>query len=439
MAGKRNENVNIVCAIDTNLITKLEAMPDDVLYIIFDFLCWGDLNRISSQSNVLNGIVRNYNKSRFKGQTFAISTLGNQIYHSSGGLNPLHDMQNITINGCNMRVFRYVGFEHKMKPIKISFKSLSPLGNYSSAELENCLKETMQNVQRVAFCGFQLCDRLLNDLLCMAKNMRELIIESEAMRFNTYKNADIYWWEKRHPYLQAIQWVDGITNNTHEFGILLKQNKNIQNLKFSGNILMALDFIGKENLSFDKLTLNINSEDIKNMRLICDRLNRLLQSMHYKRLYLKFSIERILSDYIEDITTLNGLVGIHYCNEYHRSIYRLKNLREMFVGSIEDGNGISQQLQKLEKLHVNEAFMETIIPFIRNCSHLREIVIRRVHRLDGIARSSINYIIEQRQQLIDAQPVDLYVPEWAYVHLKMYSETPTQINIKRIESFLTDV
>lgn len=438
MANKRTENVNI-CAIDTNLIMKLEAMPADVLYIIFDFLCLRDLNRIGSQSNVLDGIVRNYNKSRFKGQTFAISTLGNQINHSRCGLCFLNELQNITIYGCNMRVFRYVGVEHKIKPIKISFKSLSPLENYSSAELENCLKETMQNVQRVAFCVFQFCDRLLNDLLCMAKNMRELIIESEAMRFKTYKNADIYWWKERYPYLQTIQWDDGITNKTHEFGILLKQNKNIQNLKISGNILMALEFIGKENLSLDKLTLNINSKDIKNMRLICDRLNRLLQSKHYKRLYLKFSIERILTDYIEDITTLNGLVSIHYSNKYHRSINRLKKLREMFVASMENGNDISQQLQKLEKLHVNVASMESIIPFIRNCSYLREIVIKRVHQLDGIARPSINYIIEQREQLIEAKPVDLYVPEWAYVHLKMYSETPTQINVKRIESFLTDI
>lgn len=418
---------------------RMDELPVEILFNIFEFMSWNDLQAILLTSTRLNATAIAYVQHRFKTNQIHVRVINENQYFVSP---PTHrDMslilsyiRNVTLHGGNLQILESIPPPENVR--KITFKHLLPRSNSSEIIVGALLLNTLENVEEIAFWVKQFNGRNYDRMLQRCQNIKCLTImtnSSKVRRFG-YRNS---WHLGNYPQLQTIHWNLGYTSQQNELRVLLRQNPGLVNHKISRNIHTAIEFIENSQLVMNKLALEFQrTKDAQDFPLIYDTINNLHENEQYQKLYLTFGTAGILNDNMDHIATLRSLHSISYDGEYISSLERLSGLKELHITSIQNGMEAAKQLPHLKVLAIKEASLYNIRPFIQHCPNLGKIVVQKVLRSTII---SIDNLISDRQNLPNATTIKLYLDEWLYLRLKKYSQVPKLIEIRRFESFQPDI
>lgn len=429
--GQTGKTVNRLRAqnFDTDLKNNLDNLPEDLLHIIFDHLSLADLFRVSQQSPRLKNVTEKYFKISYKGRMVHMKQIRNenQIVYSD----PLMELfkkniQSVTIHGNNIEILHEIG-QQGLSPTHVVFKDfISQNENATNSKDPVQLRNLMTEAQQVEFIGKRFSAKFHDSILRHAVNMRSLKIELYTLSKGSpqagYKSHWCFW---NYPKLSSIHWDNGI-ENPKNFLRLLKINPQINNMKFSHDIPKALDFLAKNRIQLNTLSLELHAN--KNIKSIVRILEDLFRKNVYVNLDIFFGKTHILFNHIRDISSLEALSSIEFPGAYHPSIGLLQNLKKLKVKSV---NHAIDGLPLLEKLYIEEASIESIRPLIRSCKKLSIITIKWVQRE---LLPDIDVLIDERARLFGACPMNLFLEEWAYINLKKYAATAHSIDVRRIES-----
>lgn len=416
---------------------SMDDLPREILFIIFDFMGWNDLQTFFSRMDTSERVKEEidiYLKDRFKTHSAQIKQNGLKISPPTLTCMPtvFDYIQSVTVFGGNSKILNCVQPFRNLK--KLTHRNLFS-SSVSSQNIGDGIIQTLENLEHVEFVANQFYGRDYDKMLQHCQSIKSLTITTNTM--NGHQSPyDNVWHTYIYPNLETIHWNHGYTTNRDEFEILLRQNSGIVNLKISRDILDATNFIEDTNLVLDKLGLEFHrSCDAQDFNLICDQVNSLHQNRQYQKLYLTFGNERILKHYIDYVASLHSLHGIILNGEYISELGRLSGLKELHVTSIQDGMEAAKQLPHLKVLSVEEASLDNIRPFIQYCPKLEKIIVEKVPRTTIIG---IDNLIRDRENLDNATIVKIYLPEKPYLALKKYSQSSKLVEICRFESFQPD-
>lgn len=298
-------------------------------------------------------------------------------------------------------------------------------------KLADCLKSTLEGVKVVEFEVEKFKGPLMDELLGKCKMIKQLIIHSKPTKSDppgSYVNKCFY---RTYHQLTSIHWNDGVVSKKQEFAKFLDLNPNITHLKFTKNILLALDFIDDVDLERDILDIGLNSTDINNIPAICDRLKELYMKSRFKKLIIEFNDQQILIHYADAIASLPALEGLSSKGPFIPAIGRLRQLKQLTVDSLNNSIDV-QPLQMLERLRVKKTTFDEIEPFI-NLPNLETIAIDELQGNSSYGFDHLFSYQSRREKLPGVKDLTIYLEERPYIDLKR-AQIDTTIRIKRIES-----
>lgn len=418
----------------TNLVNELERLDTTCTDVILDYYNLECIHNFSSLSPRLKGVASDYFARKFKAKELAIKTKNHNVECSISpkdeySLDFQNAIQSVTIFGPNIKVFDSINDE--MRPAKITFKNLRPtLNPRPFGSLGRNMENVLNKVRIMEFVFNRLDGNMLDGILQHCANIDTLIITHSKAVFD----YGVSWFKTTFNQLKNLHWDDGVSTDCEEFKIFMRKNPQIENLKVSRNLEVALDVIKSSDLMLNRLIVDVNWVNNKKMRQnfgnIIVKLND-LQGIRFTELHLKCGSCGFFIANGKSLADLKGLTALTMGCEYHPDVALIKNLRELHVKRFPAGIDATRQLTSLEKLHVKEGELCAILPFIRNNPNLKKIIIDRVTSEFDL---EIKDLINLRMQCIGGGPVKLHLGEWAYLKLKLYSAQPVIINIQRVES-----
>lgn len=425
---------------ETDFFTETD-LPPEMYHNIFEYCGWEELRNMLEVSKHLKTMAGNYINHQMNTHRISVQLLSNQ---NKIGIPPrcefmsyiFHYVRDATVYGSNLKLFEYD--EPFQNVRKITFKNLLPSSKPAEMLLDERAIKKLENLDAVEFCVHQFeCKNYDRVLMHCSNNIKCLIIVTNSRTTNpsAYKCR---WYFLEYPKLETIQWDQGYTNAQDKFKILLAKNPTIKNHRITRNISAAIQFIKTNKLKIDKLSLRFCSSDAPKFESICGQINDLHQNGQYKELHLIFTNRWSFNYSIHPISSLHALRSINYDGDYHKSLGKLLDLKELYINTIPKRDRIeaAKQLQQLQRLYIKEATTNTIRPFVKHSPNLTEIIVERLELSEHTMK--VDELIEEREQLPDAKIQQLFLGEWAYIQLKKYSNQPKIVKIQRFESFHLD-
>lgn len=339
-----------------------------------------------------------------------------------------HHIQHVRVCGADERLFKYVAYNFPQLT-KITFHDMLDQSSGVSHDRAGILFDTMETVRTVEFNVHHFCGGIYDRLLQSARNnIQVLLINSSSIDPNqSHKNR---WCTRIYPQLKVVQWDDGIVSNPRGFERFLIRN-NVTHLKFTREILLAIDFVKNAQLRLHRLDVGIQSKDLRSIGLIFSRLNQLYETGCFTQMHITCHDPEIFN-YQNGLRKLAALRGITHRGKYVRSIGQITQLTDLTVDSMEADDGLTaaNQLINLRTLHINRASLDSIRPFISDAPTVMKIVIRNVKRepLD-----SLGWLITQRNRWVNAVYLKIYLDEWAYCMLKAREQSTNRVIILRAD------
>lgn len=409
--------------------TKLNELPQDCLFHIFEFFPLDFLCCIKSDFDRLNDALNAYIQHRYKLKILCVKKYRNQIqlYPNEPSVRKILDsIGRVDIFGIESDLFRFVA-KNCPNLRMISISTLLPSrSSENKLNLDESIKKTIEMVEILKF-RVTCFDGNGDSILKHAKNMKELRIISKTSKSNSRnRNADNRngWCSLTHPKLETIQWDDGIVNHPNELRQLFKRNPGIKNLIAERNIQVTLEFIKELELNFDKLNLRFGTKEVNSFENVKGNLIHLLDNGRINKLQITFDNSRIIDEHINSLESITQLEAVTLNGSYTSSIERLQHLTELSMDTLEDGTSAAQRLT-IRRLRVTRCSIDAIRPFISNSPNLIGIQIEQV-KLEPL--DSIDTLIRDRELLPGAKVLKIFLEEWAYLQPKI-------VEIRRAESF----
>lgn len=250
------------------------------------------------------------------------------------------------------------------------------------------------------------------------------------------------WFHQVYPTLECFE----IDTLNEEFSLaelisFLERNPNIRKLTIPDR------FVKSSEASLIKSTVRL--DDLIIWGASCDdefyyKLNQLHEHGIYKRLTLYFRGVMPNQGFVDQIAPLNVIVKLRTATDGNSiKLSDLKSLEELCIDSsklIADFHGLPKSLLNLERIEFLQASSDAIVPFIAQAVKLKRMKVKRLK--SGIHFNADTNVIDlvtlndQREKLIRAQKVTIYVQEDIYLSTKWaFEETNYSfIRLKREES-----
>lgn len=279
-------------------------------------------------------------------------------------------------------------------------------------------------------------DGNFHELLALCPKLKRLVIHQYPKRGFLIGDGN-EWLAQQYPKLEYFE-IYTHKSMVEQLKIFLELNRNIRKLSTSDLLIMS-DLWTDSDLRLDELELKYC---VRVGDALCNQLNSLHERDFYKRLNLGI-LENNPSS--AQLCSINGLVNVDLSYPSAEAIQfsLLPNLEEISTwdaDQIADFHALPTSLKKLERLRMTNASSDDIFPFICQAEEIKSIWVDKLR--DGLHFNTYTNIIElnalnlEREKLIEAQKVTIYVKEKIYVATKWaLKETDfSLIKLKRIES-----
>ncbi|XP_031633817.1 uncharacterized protein LOC116347382 [Contarinia nasturtii] len=280
-------------------------------------------------------------------------------------------------------------------------------------------KQLFPQLEIVQYQRCSLRGDFYNSILKHCTNLREIYIQNSATGRRTNRKLNLLL--KEYPKLERFEWIPPYSGKFEELRTFFALNPNVQ--RFSTTI----GFWSKNSNIFLNSNVKLDILEIKEFyvyprsnvhsKIPLELLNQLHEQGFYKQLYI----------YIDDCdeersTSLGSVNGLELlCIRSFEKTYnltQLTNLRELIIlgGSIaEDMEILANCLTNLERLYVDEANIDDILPFIRRSPKLNKI--KFIPRDKGVVLN-LEMMNKERAKLARARKIIIYTRDDVFLATK---------------------
>lgn len=256
-------------------------------------------------------------------------------------------------------------------------------------------------------------------------------------------DVDYDWLSRKYPTLEYVRFApkgySTLAGYSWDFEpklvSFLERNSNIrQFVTTNGVIWTNFKTLKSEcNIKLDELSIAVQQNRFFEFGEFC----RLLNGLHARGFYQQLKLNICHRNPFDRLAMLNGLVKLNCSWIDHVEVAALTRLQEIGLRDtlITDAESAAKNLVNLKRMQLIEICFDEIVPFVRQSGGLHEIKTSRLK--DGIyfnSRTKIIDLIElnrQRQQLLFAQKITLYVDEAVYLATK-WSLKETNFDLIRL-------
>lgn len=394
------------------------SLGDKCFDEIFDYLTLKDLCAVSETNKHLRKVAGGYFERNYQSIGVVMKMKDGHIQETVNGIVSSFATyaQQLQIFDEDVKVFKYI--ESNVNPMLRSVFFVM-LGT-TKAEL---IKNVLANVELIKLIFCLTDDSSYDSILKHCRHLKHLII---ADSHDTRKQ----WPNKNYPHLRDLTVLDssdGPFNGLHSF---FKRNPQIKNFTTSINRNQLFKLMDETNIQLDELAFEIHHFDKTSADSTRNQLNALYKRGCFKRLKISYFKGNNLVDFIRVVQRILGLVSVQfvYCvyhgnlgNELTRvaqALAQLKNLEELgFMQceiSIEQAEILANSLGNLTRVNLMRNSIDVAVPFARRSAKLKTVHIGG----NSFCNLSIRNIQNERQKLMNAEKLAIYVPDETFINLK---------------------
>ncbi|XP_031633807.1 uncharacterized protein LOC116347375 [Contarinia nasturtii] len=250
-------------------------------------------------------------------------------------------------------------------------------------------------------------------ILKYCKNLKVISVQSSDV--GNRKNGKLNWLLQKYPKLERLELRPSDCCLIEELREFFVRNPNVQRFSTSSKFLSKNgDILLSSNAKLDILQVkrcNIIS------RFPLELLNRLHEQGFYKRLYIYTrSVDEELSTSLASVRGLELLCIWPFDKSYN--LAELTNLRELIIygeSSAEDMENLANGLIRLERLYIDWANVNDIMPFIRRSPKLNKI--KFIPRDEGVVLK-LAMLNAERAKLAGARKIIIYTRDDVFLATK---------------------
>lgn len=431
--------------LENTLLSVVTHCADDLL----DWFSLNELAALNLTCTRLQQLTADYFHRKYPMKTMKVGQISDTDaihYRCSESV-----MQRFKQNVRNLVVLPTTECLHYLK--KNHNKDLVSIAFYDGEILENAIDAIGELVEYAEIVEIQygsIQGEFYDCVLKFCKCVRQLIIK---YGFNECENGGIEnrWLLRTYPTLEHFHWSIPFPDNLETF---FRLNPKIRS--FNGSLYSSLTtilWILRTGISIDELHLELiielHEEERVAMATVRSHLNMLHENKQIKCLMLQFIFcSHFLDPDWAQLPYLNG-VYVDFPNQpgSTRALSTLVNLKLLVLGvntvlSRAKASILTKHLINLEEIYVQINSIHAITPFLRNAIKLHKIYVYGTGLTkDWNGKFKINHIElinAERMKLSDACKTIVFLPDQAYVQMKLKSNSLTcsLIEIKRSESHI---
>lgn len=338
-------------------------------------------------------------------------------------LNYPRAFQNIRVDRIRLEYFHHAqttGFEF------ISHMKLS-CGPLNQCQIQG-IQQILSQVESIEIDYESSDGDFYEVLLSNCLRLKHLILSSQSIP--TFNGNRKKWLHRHYSTLEHIEFKDTNLNRgkvkCSELKTFFKRNPNVRFLSTVFNVIWQnRDWILKSHIKFERLDVYYYYGAHVDFNHVCDLLNKLHERGFYRRLHIW--IDECEQDDFHRITSLRSLERLALLNfEIHWSIIppltsALRELTFRLCRDVEDSETISNNLTNVQRIDIEYASVNMILPFIRRCSKLKQIKIQHLLWNGPSSRTCIidlRALNDQRSKLANSQKIAIFVHEFVYLRNK---------------------
>lgn len=411
---------------------------------IFDYLSLKDLHAFGQTCRAIQKVAGEYFKRNYSAATNYSGNDGIYTAYSDdkGVIN-----QNILTSGFN----RYITY------ISHYYDELRPL-QYIQSHSNEC-----ESINHIYLVCVIINEARVNSLLNVLPKLKTLQIRNSSVEGHLYdvllmhcalerlfvQDSDLgifrlldggwaarienHWLRQEYPTLKYLELIPKYTIKIDEFNEFFDRNPNVRTFSTSSLCLWKnrkellksnanLDLLEVKEVNETEMFDDDENDDELTITAFCKLLNQLHARHFYKR--LNFYIKNFNEETSGYLTSLGHCIEKLCIKNFTRSysLPQLINLKELSIhdgANATDMETIASSLTKLQRLHINNASIDDIRPFIRQSTKLRQIkmIPKNDTQFDGDILQLLK-LNREREKLTEARKIIIYVPDNIYLKTK---------------------
>ncbi|XP_031633806.1 uncharacterized protein LOC116347373 [Contarinia nasturtii] len=303
-------------------------------------------------------------------------------------------------------------------------------------------KQLLPQLEIVQHRGCTLHGDFYDLILKYCKNLREIYIQNSAA--GNRINGKLNWLLQEYPKLERFELMPRDSYQFEELRNFFVRNPNVQRFSTTAGFLWKNgDIFLNSNAKLDILELKgfyfstwFSSVGNQTSKISLELLNQLHEQGFYKRLYIYVDVVDEFDSTL--FASLKGLelLCIRWFDESY-NLAQLTNLRELIIldrSKAKDMEILANGLIKLERLYIDLASFDDIMPFIRRSPKLNKI--KFLPRNKGVILNLTLLNIE-RAKLVGARKIIIYTRDDVFLATK-WTTRNGDTNLSFIEMIRSD-
>lgn len=347
-----------------------------------------------------------------------------------------------------IKIDEFSGLDYYLDPkLFPSLKSIiirhNPLSGYRLCELDiECLRYLLMNIESVKLiaCKFENTETF-EKLVSYCPNLKYLTIRLDVAALPLRE----FIFQQHFPNLEKLHIQLNYWENytpTVELKAFFEKNSTIKDFATDYHFLWAnQDFFLHSKIRFNRLIIRVNSVDFDTAILSVDFLKALHGRGFYKSIHISFGDGELHEILQNSLPTLPALQTLRTHDASFVDLSRFCNLKELTMHDlmslkVTELEALAKNLVNLQRLVLNIASYDTVLPFIRYSKKLKMLkIVRLRHRRVPMETIVLNAtaLNDERKRLQHACEVSVYVSERVYLYEKnnMKNISLSHINLKR--------
>lgn len=461
---KIDTNVDQQVAGPSNVIQTADVfkLNVDCLDKIFDYLSLKDLHSIGGTCKAMQQVAGEYFKLNFPAAPKYTEKDG--IYTEYSDMNGVTN-QRIQTSGFNQFINYLSHYYQRMSPLNYieshshELESLNHIYLVCACLDQQKVRRIQKLLRRIEILQIRNCSMQVEfypSILKMCDNLKELLLqEADVGRYrrDAWENQ---WLRQTYPKLEYLELIPQYEYRIEELVPFFQQNPNVRSFSSSSRCLLAnaTDLL-KSDVKLDLLEVKVfqiprfyyddeDDEEITHLKSIRELLHQLHERGFYNRLHLY--VQRINQQCSDQLSLLRGLEKL--CIKYFTEICNLSHLislKELVIlndAKSADMEILANNLTNLQRLFLQNATFNDLLPFIRHSMKLRVVKFfpkESEDKEDGTEALKIITLERERLKLMTARKVTIYVPDDIFLATKWtlnYGDTNmNSVEMKRTHSY----
>ncbi|XP_031634227.1 uncharacterized protein LOC116347672 [Contarinia nasturtii] len=403
--------------------SKIFKLNIDCFDEIFEYLSMKDLHSFGQTCKRMNKVAGEYFKrNHSSAEKFCAKDGIHTVYSDQDGVfgkliqtsGFRKFMPCISIRGNDFDAFRYIQ-SHVTEFESTNHIHLSMLN--VTAKVIEFIKELLPQLEIVQLRKCLVCDDLYELMLKHCTNLKKI---------ECYRLVDSNHLLHEYPKLEHFKLIPNHMRRIAELREFFVRNPNVQKFTTTSRLLWEnRDIFLNSNITLELLELNEECSDrldgFEHSKEISNLLNQLYEQGFYKRLYLY--VYYVDVDFSNSLISLKGLelLRIRWFNESY-NLPQLTNLKELTILSGSNATEmeiLANHLVKLERLYIERANIDDIMPFIRRSSKLNKIkMFPRTKDSFNSGVLNLTMLNEERAKLAGARKIIIYTSDNIFLATK---------------------